>query len=360
MLPKVIFVGGGHAHVLALRRLCGRLPADVRPVLVSAQSQTPYSGMLPGYVSGVYKRHECFINLRRVAEKFDFDLIESPAVRVDADNHLLSLADGQKLYYDVLSLNLGGNISPPFTGEGMCLVKPIDDFMSWLESLDVGTPLDVVVVGAGAGGVEIALAIDSRRRAAGKKPHRISLVGYTFMANYPAAACHRLKAEMATRGIKIVDGACAVERLPGELLLDDNSRLAADKVVFATPVSAPDWLADSALALSKKGFVAVDPCLQSMSHAKVFASGDCADHVAGKQAKSGVLAVRQAPLLANNILAAVQNRPLQSWRAPQTTLSIIDTGKGNAVAAYGSITVCGRWVWYWKKHLDKKFMDKFK
>ena len=68
MGAKVVFVGGGHTHVLALQRLAKTWPAGIKPVLVTAHWQTPYSGMLPGYVAGVYRRDECFINLRRVAE----------------------------------------------------------------------------------------------------------------------------------------------------------------------------------------------------------------------------------------------------------------------------------------------------
>ena len=272
MGAKVVFVGGGHTHVLALQRLAKTWPAGIKPVLVTAHWQTPYSGMLPGYVAGVYRRDECFINLRRVAEKFGATLIESPAVHLDTDACLLTLADGQKLLYDILSLNLGGNISPPFGGEDMCPVKPIDGFMRRLEWLDKEEIQNVAVVGAGAGGVEVALAIDARRKSGGSHlpPMRIQLVDDVLLADYPAALSGRLRVAMLRRGINIVEDARAIARRNAALLLDDGRQLPADKVIFATPVGAPAWLADSALALSEKGFVCVDPCLRSVSHTRKF------------------------------------------------------------------------------------------
>lgn len=78
--------------------------------------------------------------------------------------------------------------------------------------------------------------------------------------------------------------------------------------------------------------------------------------------KAGVFAVREAPLLAHNLKAALLQQPLKAYRAQRAFLSLLSFGDGKALAtrAGGWLpALTGRWVWRWKDHIDRRFMAMF-
>ena len=64
----LVFVGGGHAHALALRMLAMAPVEGLRLTLISPASHTPYSGMLPGLVGGHYSFEQAHIDLERLCQ----------------------------------------------------------------------------------------------------------------------------------------------------------------------------------------------------------------------------------------------------------------------------------------------------
>ena len=70
LLSDLVLVGGGHAHVHALK-MFGMAPLKsiieengIQITLISSTVLTPYSGMLPGIVSGHYTSEEIHLDLR--------------------------------------------------------------------------------------------------------------------------------------------------------------------------------------------------------------------------------------------------------------------------------------------------------
>ena len=132
--------------------------------------------------------------------------------------------------------------------------------------------------------------------------------------------------------------------------------IAADAIVWITGAAPPTWLADSGLACDAQGFVQINAQLQSTSHNNVFAVGDCAS--LAHCPHNGVYAVRQGPVLAQNLTALLHGQPLQTFRPQRRALALLATGDGGALASWAGLTGEGSLFGYWKDHLDRGFMQR--
>ena len=347
-MKNLLFVGGGHSHALALLSLARCWPPDVSPILISKHRFAAYSGMLPGHIAGQFSRDECFIDLAALCAHAGVRWLESDVIGIDAKAQSVSLADGGTMDFAVLSINVGGAQKPLFAASAAA-VKPVEDFLSWLDTVPQGESF--AVIGAGAGGVETALAL-SRRLG---NHSLVSLIGEEFLPRTNIGVRRRLRRALQKSGIALYEAAAA-DYQNGAVLLADGGRVTAAHLIYATPVCAPPWLATSGVAVDADGFLRVNKFLQSESHPHIFAAGDCASSGAPK---SGVVAVRQAPILARNIMAAVTGEKLTPWPQRKNLLYILNTADGSAVAGWGNFCVDGGWVWQWKKWLDTRFMNRF-
>ncbi|MCH9758900.1 MAG: FAD-dependent oxidoreductase [Proteobacteria bacterium] len=353
---RIVLAGGGHANALALLQLAG-----VNAVtLISDGATTPYSGMLPGYIAGIYQSAQCFINLQKTAQRVGATFIPA-RVRGIAGNELL-LTNGESIGFDVLSLNTGAEPLPTVqadTAEAVGRVKPIGAFMHWLNKQDRSEFNHLTVVGGGAGGVETVLALAHRWRHKTPAP-KLTLVARRLLPHSTPAVRRYVQQQMAAQHIEWLVADVQSYRA-GALQLADGGQFASARVVYATEVAAAPWWQNTGLALDESGFICVNSYLQAATTPPIFISGDAAAHPM-PLAKAGVMAVRQGNLLAHNIkvAAGVSSAPYQRFSSNTQALYILGAGDGkHAVASRNGITVHGKWVWRWKQYLDFKFMHKF-
>jgi selenide,water dikinase len=370
-LKDLVLVGGGHSHVEVLRRLAMQPVSGLRVTLVSREMQTPYSGMLPGFIAGYYTWDDIHIDLAPLCARAGARLIAAVVQKLNPEEQHLYCDDRPPIRYDLLSINSG---SAPSIGDidgaeriGIP-VKPIDRFLPrWqalLERLRSAGDEEyrLVVVGGGAGGVELALSMQHRfTKVEGLNNIDLCLVtaGQSLLIDHNARVQARLQKMLARRGVQVRLGTRIVAAEHGHLRTDADERLRADAVLWVTQAAAQAWPADAGLAVDSGGFVRVNEYLQSVSHPDVFAAGDVASMEGNPRPKSGVFAVRQGPVLAENLTRAACEQSLQKYRPQQNFLSLISTGDRYAVASRGGIATSGAWVWHWKKWLDIRFVAKF-
>ncbi len=355
----VVLLGGGHAHVQVLRSLGMRALAFARVTVVSREVFTPYSGMLPGHVAGFYDWRDIHIDLGPLARFAGARLIPHEAVSLDVAERRVELDGHPPIRYDVLSINCGAvPMRPVRVGVP---VKPIGRFLpEWQrvrESAQAGAR--IALVGGGAGGVELAMAMG---RALGETI-QLCLLTDSLLPGQNAGAAARLRTALQRCRIRVEEGFRAVAAEPegpgAVVVADDGRRWSTDYLFWVTGVAAPGWLEHSGLAVDASGFVRVDGNLRSVSHPDVFAAGDAAALEGQPRPKAGVFAVREGPVLADNLRRMVLGRRLRRYRAQRRFLTILGTADGGAVASRGTWSVSGRWVWRWKDWIDRRFIARF-
>jgi selenide,water dikinase len=372
----IVLVGGGHSHVGVLRRFAMKPEPGVRLTVICTDVHTPYSGMLPGYIAGHYSFDEVHIDLARLAAFAGARLYHDEVLGIDRAAHRVLCRQHPPVHYDRLSLNTGSTPAlhgVPGASEHAVAVKPITGFNArWLALLSrvrqhrQGT-LRVAVVGAGAGGVELTLAMQYRLRrelqAAGCSP---DLLAFELLSASPQILpTHNPRVRrifeqvLAARGVRVHLGAQVQRVEPGRLLCASGEEVAADEIVWVTQAAGAPWLPDTGLALDQSGFVRVNDTLQSVTDPHIFAAGDVAALPGGGREKAGVFAVRQGGPLADNLRLSLQGQPLRSYRAQSRWLALISTGDAYAVASRGALGFSGAWVWRWKDWIDRRFMRRF-
>jgi NADH dehydrogenase FAD-containing subunit len=164
---------------------------------------------------------------------------------------------------------------------------------------------------------------------------------------------------LANAGMAVTTDAGVLRVDEGGLHLSNGSMHACDMAVWATGAAPQQWIAASGLACADDGFIAVNTHLQSLSHPHVFAAGDTATDPQHRRPKAGVFAVRQGPVLADNLLRYAFGQALRRYRPQRDYLSLMSTGQKHAVASWHGLAWGGDWVWHWKDRIDRRFMQRF-
>jgi pyridine nucleotide-disulfide oxidoreductase family protein len=322
-----------------------------------------YSGMVPGLVAGHYSADDCAIPLEPLAQRARAGFIESSVVQFDAAARRATLADGQVLGYDVASIDTGPVMDRdaiPGAREHGLFVRPIEHFVRmWdaLLALAEQRGLSVAVIGGGAAGVELAMAMQFRL---GERA-RLSLVsgGPPPLDAYPIGVQKRARDALRRLDVTLLEDSCT-QITPTHVHLARGTRLRCDAPVMAIGTSAPAWLAASGLALDERGFIATGMTLQSTSHSAVFAAGDVASNAALNRPKSGVYAVRAGPPLALNLRRQLAGGELLAHVPSARSLNLLACGRRSAIVSWGNWSAQGWWAWYWKNHVDRKFVARYR
>ncbi|MCU0527870.1 MAG: selenide, water dikinase SelD, partial [Elainella sp. Prado103] len=375
----LVFIGGGHSHAIALKMLGMQPLPGVRLTLISDVSHTPYSGMLPAYVAGLYAFDDCHIDLCPLSQFAGATLILDRAIGLDLQENQVILANHPPLRFDWLSIDIGS--TPDTTqipgAEQVTPVKPISRFLqSWdrlVERLqqDPTCPIQVAIVGGGAGGVELAMAVQARLQQVYQAAHQaitpqIDLIhrGDRLVPERAPWVGKTLAHLLRDRGVEIhcSETVIAVESIGAQKQIRCQSGLTlpCDEVLWVTQAAAAGWLAQSGLSTDERGFILVDDTLQSISHRQVFAAGDVATMVKTPRPKAGVFAVRQGKPLVQNLRRAIQSQPLQPFKPQQEFLILIGTADRSAIASRGRWGLGPHpWLWGWKDAIDRRFMQQF-
>ncbi|WP_290701229.1 selenide, water dikinase SelD [Amphritea sp.] len=373
----LIFIGGGHAHAIALLMMAMKKPAGVRITLISNLVQTPYSGMLPGLIAGHYNFDQIHIDLGRFCRYAGIDFIEDSVVGINPTNRTVQCLNHPDFSYDLLSIDIGS--TPDLSTiagatEFTTPVKPVRQLLSYWDELqnkvmqgDDSQEFHIGTVGGGASAVEVLLAmqyklhkmLNKQQRSTDHLHFHIISGPQQILPSHNPRVQKRYRKVLQERSIKLHSSFRVAQVKQGRVISETGQTVELDEIIWATAAQGAGWPAKAGLECSDNGCIQVNDYLQSLSHPEIFATGDIADMVNYPRPKAGVFAVRQGPPLAHNLLAALAGGSFVRHKPQKQFLSLVSTGDRFAVASKGPFSLAGDWVWRWKDSIDQKFMRRF-
>ncbi|PSB30709.1 FAD-dependent oxidoreductase [filamentous cyanobacterium Phorm 46] len=415
MPQDLVLIGGGHSHAIVLKMFAMKPLLGVRLTLISDVLYAPYSGMLPGHVAGFYGYDECHIDLRSLAEFAQCQIFIDRAIAIDFSKNCVICQNRPPVNFDLLSIDIGSTpatLSVPGAAEYAIAAKPVPEFLAnWNQLINQREnypekPLRIAIVGGGAGGVELALNMQSRMakeegrrkkeegrgkfgsgfcngfsgwilkdRGKFKQDEGLEIhlfhSGVQLMSGHNQRVRRRLQKIIINRGIQLHlnEKVCAIEKIDKgtnsefptvyQICCESGLKVECDRIFWVTQASAAHWIAESGLATDSNGFMQVNDCLQSVSHPNVFAAGDIAAMVNYPRPKAGVFAVRQGKPLFENLQHFLLQKPLKPFAPQSQYLALIGTGNKSAIASRGNFMWESPLLWYWKDWIDRKFMQTF-
>ena len=264
----LVLIGGGHSHVQVLKRLAMVPPAGIRTTVIAREAHTPYSGMLPGHIAGHYTFDQIHIDLGPLAQAAGARLIADEVSGLDPDGQTIQLLNHPDFRYDVLSINSGA--TPGFDGAeidaDVVPVKPIGRFLphwdavraSSESALRAGESVRFAVVGGGAGGVELALAVHFVLGGLGELIVTVATASAQLLTGHSPRVQAHFEQLLAARGIRVERNFEVCRAVGGRLESTTGDSFEADEVFWVTGVQAPDWPGRSGLTVAQQGVILVD------------------------------------------------------------------------------------------------------
>ncbi len=373
LTKNLVLIGGGHSHAIVLKQFGINPLPGINITLITNVSHTPYSGMLPGYIAGFYDYHDCHINLRSLALFAHCQILIDHAIALDLGKNQVICQENKPINFDVVSIDIGSTpntLLVPGAKDYTIPAKPVPQFLKhWQELLterknNPDQLLRLAIVGGGAGGVELALNMQScllkeerrrnkeegiRKKGEGNNSEflEISLIqsGRELLLSHNILVRRRLQEILISRGIQLYLGETVSkiepllrrDRALFSYLLHCESGLTKeyDRVFWVTQASAAHWLKESGISTDNNGFILVNDYLQSLSHPQIFAAGDIATMINHPRPKAGVFAVHQGKPLYHNLCRFIQGKPLKPYYPQKQYLSLIGTGDKSAIASRG-------------------------
>ena len=412
----LVLVGGGHAHAQVIKALHHKArPKHLHVTLIDVQKAASYSGMVPACIAGEYTPDQTLLPLDSLAEWAGMEFIQDAVTKIDLNEKKVYGCEGWSLPFDAISLDVGSksrNLQViPGARKYSLPTRPIAKLIERVEQAIAETttttteststqPIQLVVVGGGAAGLELAMVVTHRWRhelAAANKPIDVQCTlldaGATLLPQETPQCRARLQSILDELGIHVVHQVQVQQLLQDQIEYTVQTNDSDEKVrrhsldythcLWATGAGAQPLVTQSlhGLDTTEHGWITVRDTLQSTSHDFVFAAGDCADiqlpNTKKPVPKAGVYAVRAGPILVENLTRYLQQQQqetsnpdddqesssndgkLISYQPQDDFLKLLVCGNGKALGFRFGIPLYGKWVFEMKDAIDKSFMQLF-
>jgi len=366
MKKHLVLVGGGHAHMVTLANLNQFVEKGYDVTVIGPSAYHYYSGMGPGMLAKTYHPDDIRFATRHVVEKQGGTFILDKAVRVDSHEKIVFLESGNAVSYDIVSFNAGSQV-PLSNVEGdvknIYSAKPIERLIEAQEKISElvsKKKITVSVVGGGPSSAELAGNVWQLTQQHGlNKPLIRIFAGKKFMSRFPSNIRRKVVATLTGRNIEILENGYVKKISDGLIALESGMEYETDVIFLAIGVKPSPIFNRSGVPTGPDGGLRVNQYLQSTRHPEIFGGGDCIYFQDQPLDKVGVYAVRQNPVLYQNLMATLQGQELTPFDPGGDYLLIFNLGGGIGVLRKKALLFGGRLAFRIKDYIDRKFIQKF-
>ncbi len=366
MGKQLVLVGGGHAHMVTLANISRFIEKGHQVTVIGPSDYHYYSGMGPGMLGMTYSPEDIRFATRHTVEKQGGKFIKDKVVRIDPDKRIIFLESKETVSYDVLSFNAGSFVPRNLISGSDDLifsVKPIERLMTAQEKLrDMmakGKKI-ISIVGGGPSSAEIAGNVwQLARRINSPMPEIRIFAGKKFMSRFPDQVRLKIIAMLEKRGITLYENGYVKEMDNGGIRLETGDKFKTDFIFLATGVTPSPIFKESGLPMGPDNGLEVNTYLQCTAYPEIFGGGDCIYFKDAPLDKVGVYAVRQNPVLYHNLMAALEQAPLEPFDPGPDYLLIFNVGGAKGVLKKSRLVFSGTLAFKIKDFIDMRFMKKF-
>jgi NADH dehydrogenase len=378
-MHKVVIVGGGIAGILAATHLGRHLKgsASTSVLLIDHNFAHVWKPMLHTFAAGTANYSTQSFSFAPLAKRNGIDYWPGELCGLDRHRKTVELGPialpdgrselpGRSIPYDTLVLAIGSHSNDfhtPGVSEHCYFMDDVGQAQTLnaairsetIRNMDIGEETDVVIIGGGATGVELAAELTRRIQifsgyVSRTSPPRLRITlietlietGPRLLASFPEKISRAVEGKLAKLGVDVRTGTKVIGADNQGVLIEGGQRIDAPIRVWAAGVKAPSVAAKlGGLDINRKGQIVVRPTLQMKDDDSIFALGDCASFTGadGRPLPTTAQVARQQGLFLARSLARyiTHNRPLDDFNFTDMG-SLIALGD---YAAYGSIGAHG-------------------
>jgi NADH oxidase (H2O2-forming) len=270
-----VIIGNGIAGITAAHTI-RTLRAEAVITIISQEAHPAYSAcVLPDYVAGGIERKRVFIRSFAHYRKDRIRFIAKQKVQsLDTDRKEITSSSG-RLSYDTLIVATGSRVALPLIAglekRGVFAFKSLDD----AEKISRWPGRRAVVVGSGAVGVEVSIALK-------RKGYSVCLLELTrsiLPSTFDAVFADPIKDILERHGIAVFTGEKVLEILGNanvRAVVTGRREIPCDTVIMASGMKPDVEIAEAKIALGQQGGIRVDDAMRT-SASNIYACGDCVE-----------------------------------------------------------------------------------
>jgi NADH dehydrogenase FAD-containing subunit len=369
MNTHFLLVGAGHAHLSILKNLNFFFLQGHQVTVISPETYHYYSGMGPGMLSGTYSPQQIRFHVEKMVTDQGGHFIKDKVVHIDPEKQNVQTSNSGIISYNIVSFNTGSYVPYPkhsknLNRENFILpVKPIRNLLFAKNKIKFLLKKQkrpkIMVVGGGAAGVEMAANLRALSENLGQKTDIIIVAGGNILNQFNDRFREAAKTMLRQLDINLLEGPTVEAISNHRIILNTGISLPCDMVLWAGGTNPSSIFKDSGLSTGPDGGLLVNEYLQSVCFPNIFGGGDCISFAQQPLEKVGVYAVRQNPVLLENLTNFSAGKPLIRFVPQKDFLTILNMGNGQGLLKWKDFVLKGKAAFRLKDFIDQRFMKKF-